>query len=264
MNYNESRKTADDLIRRIMNNKKKLYILIIVIAAIVAAAIILFASLFSGADNKSGSIHENTPSEIPTESAADASENIVTGDNTDADAADAEEKGNSDGVQIEIPVEELGKLVDAADEAYKSFEVLPVDSADFFLGKKLRLVATLQDDDSQKHTMKFMYDQNITATVTDAVLAMKYKNGEGIDQTHANYVYAVSDEPFTSPGGRNFAIVAFGDHEITEENKEFLTDCFVLIKMRDDVDMSIAPADTYVLLIESAMPEVYELFKVEE
>ena len=122
----------------------------------------------------------------------------------------------------------------------------------------------MQDDDSQNHTITFKYDQNITAAVTDSVLVINYKNNDGSDHTRTNYVYAAPDEPFISPGGRNFAIVAFGDHEITEENKEFLTDCFMLIKMRDDVDMSIAPADTYVLLIESAAPDTYELFKIEE
>ena len=239
-----------------MINQKKLYIILAAAAAIVAAIIILIvASPWKSSKNTQRSIPENIASEVPAET--DTPEN-------DIEENAAENEGNPEGIQIEIPVEELGKLVDAADEAYKSFEVVPVDSADFFLDKKLRLVATLQDDDSGSHTMTFLYDQNITAAVTESALVMNYKNGDGDDQTLANYVYAAPREAFTSSGGRKFAIVAFGDHEITEENKEFLTDCFMLIKMRDDVDMSIAPADTYVLLIESSMPEVYELFKVEE
>ena len=250
-----------------MINQKKLYIFLAVGAAVVAAIIILIVAL-SGKSSKDtqNNATEKIATEAPTETAEP--ENDIEESDTAAEDGDTEPEtdaeGETEGVQIEIPVAELGKLVDDADDAYKSFEVVPVDSADFFLEKKLRLVATLEDDDSGKHNMTFLYDQNITATVTDSVLAMNYKNSDGDDQTLANYVYAAPQEAFTSPGGRNFAVVAFGDHEITEENKEFLTDCFMLIKMRDDVDMSIAPADTYVLLIESAMPEVYELFRVEE
>lgn len=256
---NEQKKAAaiDALTRRVMNNKKKLYILLAIGVAVVAAAILLYVSLPGGFHYKHGKTQDNITPEVQTESASP--ENNAAPDNSEDDKDDSD-----GGVQIEIPVEELGKLVDAADEAYKSFEVLPVDSTDFFLGKKLRLVATLQDDDSGSHTMTFLYEQNITATITDGVLMMNYKDSDGADKTLANYVYAAPTEPFTSPGGRKFAIVAFGDHDITEENKEFSTDCFMLIKMRDDVDMSIAPSDTYVMLIESAMPETYELFKVEE
>ena len=240
-----------------MINQKKLYIILAIGAAVIAAIIILITALSGKSDNAPQSTPKNTASTVQTEkeSAAPAIDDAET----EVEEDTSEEENASEGVQIEIPVEELGKLVDAADDEYKSFEVLPVDSTNFFLGKKLRLVATFND-----HQMTFFYDQNITATVTDSALAMNYKNSEGTDQTLANYVYAAPGEPFTSPGGRNFAIIAFGDHEITEENKEFSTDCFMLIKMRDDIDMSIAPADTYVMLIESEMPEVYELFRVEE
>ena len=59
-------------------------------------------------------------------------------------------------------------------------------------------------------------------------------------------------------------MIAFGNHDLTEDNKEFNTDCFALIKMRDDIDMGDAKAEAYVLLIEDAMPDTYEIFKIED
>lgn len=163
-----------------------------------------------------------------------------------------------EGVEIEIPISELAAQIDKAEDDYKSFEILPIDNADFFLGKTLRMAASIEN-----HEMTNVYASNITAKFERNYLEMHYPDADGNTQDAANYVYKVSEEPFTTNGGRKFIVMAFGDHELTEENKEFSTDCFVLIKMADKVDMGEASADTYVMMIESAFPDRYEIFKVE-
>lgn len=212
-----------------------------------------------------------------TETAEDYADKLVSGEiqpdvdvkerkDTEAPSAEAENQSaekdiNSEdekAVEIEIPIAELARIVDNADNEYKSFEIQDISSNDFFYGKNLRLVAALKD-----HEMTYLYEQNITASFKDRIVTMTYTDKDNKQQEIKNLIYAMPEHPVESTEGRKFSVVAFGDHELTNENKTFSTDCLALIKMRDDVDMKDAKADTYVLLIESAIEGQYEIFKVE-
>ena len=201
------------------------------------------------------------------QTADDYADKLVRGEiqpNADTDAATnngktSETEDTTQGIELDIPVDVLSGLVDTVDNEYKSIEVLPIDSASFFIGKQLRLVSFLSG-----HDMTFTYESNIKARFTRDALTISYPNSENDNRptTVTNRIYEIS-EPVTTPGGNQYVYIAFGEHELTEDNKEFSSDCLMFIKMSDTVDMGEAAADTYVLLIESQFPDRYELFKVE-
>ena len=158
-----------------------------------------------------------------------------------------------------MPISEMNEFIDSAEKEYKSFELLPVDSSDFVIGKKLKLVATIED-----HQMKFVSQANMRAEVSNEVISITYPDPEkeGEEIKAANYVYCITD-PVTTKGGGQYIAAAFGDHELTDENSDYNIDCFALIKMRDDIDMHGSNAESYVLLIEKDFPDRYEIFEAE-
>lgn len=162
-----------------------------------------------------------------------------------------------EGIQIEVPVGELSEYVDKAENDYKSFELLPIESTDFFMNKTLNLVAMVEN-----HEMSRIDNPIMSVKFTDDFVTMKYPDKDGNETEAVNYVYTVS-KPAKTGEGNHYVIVAFGDHEMTEEDKEFNTDCLALIKMKEGIDMGPNQADTYVLMIESQFPEQYKILKVE-
>ena len=219
-----------------------------ILAALLAASM-LFAVSACGDKKDSAEEHARKLASGEIEPDAEVDKNAEKG--TDADKS-------ANKITLETDVDGFSAIVDAFDEDYKSIEAQPISSADFFIGKQLRLAAHMKD-----HQMTMMYDQDIKALFTQNTLTMNYVKDEKPVEVK-NLVYEVSD-PVTTPGGRNYIYVNFGSHPLTEDNKAFSTDCLMLVKMvSDKVDMGDAKADTYVLLIESAMSDQYELFKVEE
>lgn len=160
-------------------------------------------------------------------------------------------------VNISVSEEEMSRLVDEAEDGYKSFEILPIDSPDFFVGKKLRMAATIQE-----HEMINIYDSDITSYITDSSFTMSYSlNGEKTEQSF--YVYTIAPEVMTTPNGRQYSYFAYGQDKIKGETTEGVIGIMTLIKMRDDIDMGAGDADMYIVLQEVANSSVYNVMKLE-
>ncbi len=184
---------------------------------------------------------------------------LGSGANIDPNAAQGSEPYVDPDVELDVDVKTLEALVDEADSEYKSFEIVPIESADFFVGKKLHLVSFLKD-----HNMSFIYDSNIFTTISKEKLTITYNDENDKPVVAMNNIYKLS-APMTTPGGNKYIYAAFGSRALTEDIKDdYNTDCIVQIKMRDDVNMQGHDADTYIMLIESAVPDQYEIFMVEE
>lgn len=229
-----------------------------IVTVLLAAAMLVFASACGKKKNDDNSSAEEIKSR------ANISENAKSGMETETsteepDPETAKRVETIKKILEDMPIGELNEYVDKAENDYKSFELLPIESSDFVIGKKLKLVATIED-----HKMSFVSQMNMHAEVTNEVLSITYPDSEneGEEKKAANYVYGVT-EPVTTEGGGQYIAVAFGDHELTEENSDYNIDCFALIKMRDDVDMQGSTAESYVLLIEKGFPDKYEIFEAE-
>ena len=164
--------------------------------------------------------------------------------------------------ELAINTEKTSEYIDKAENDYKSFSLLPVQSADFFKNKKLKLVAIVED-----HKMSFVEELGMTLEVTDDTIKVTSPDGNGGTKDAVNRAYMTSDL-ITSPGGASYVVFAFGDHELSKDNKEFNVDCFALIdKPEDSVapedPSKVVPAGQYVMLIETIFPARYELFKAE-
>ena len=172
--------------------------------------------------------------------------------------SDKEAEKTQPAVNLAVSDEDMGRLVDAADNDYKSFTVEPIDSPDFFVGKRLRVVATMQD-----HRMTNVYRNDIETEFTNNSLTIEYPSAEG-DQKQNYIVYTIADSVKVSPKNRHFSYVAYGEDEITSETTDGTIGIMTLIKMREDVNMGDAAADTYIMLQETSNEGVYEIFKVME
>ena len=175
--------------------------------------------------------------------------------------ADAEVKDDGT-AEFSINTEKTNEYIDKAENDYKSFSLLPVQSADFFKNKKLKLMAIIED-----HKMSFVEELDMTLEVTDETIKVTAPDGNGGTKETVNRSYMISD-PVTSPGGASYIMFAFGDHELSKDNKDYNVDCFALIDKPEDSVASedpskVVPAGQYVMLIETVFPSRYELFKVE-
>ena len=229
------------------------------IFTVLLAAAMLVSISACGKKNK-----DNNLSAEEIKSRANVAENAKNGMDVEAptETIDPETAKRVETVQkiLEgMPIGEMNELIDTAENEYKSFELLPIESSDFVIGKKLKLVATIEE-----HQMSFVSQMNMKAEVSNELLSITYPDSEseGGEKKAANYVYGVT-EPITTDGGSQYIAVAFGDHELTEENSKYNIDCFALIKMRDDIDMQGSNAESYVLLIEKGFPDKYEIFEAE-
>lgn len=159
-------------------------------------------------------------------------------------------------VNLALSDEDMGKLVDAAGNEYKSFTIQDIDSPYFFIGKTMRMVATIQD-----HQMTNVYASDIETKFERNSLSIKYTSEDKpVEQEYI--VYAVADKVVKSPENRQFSYVAYGDKEITSETTDGTIGVLALIKMRDDIDMGEAKADNYVMLMETSNNGVYQILKV--
>lgn len=164
--------------------------------------------------------------------------------------------------EFNINTEKTGEYIDKAENDYKSFSLLPVQSADFFKNKKLKLMAIVED-----HKMSFVEELGMTLEVTDETIKVTSPDGNGGMKETVNRSYMTSD-PVTSPGGASYIVYAFGDHELSKDNSEYNVDCFALIDKPQDSaapedPSKVVPAGQYVMLIETVFPARYELFKAE-
>lgn len=196
-----------------------------------------------------------------TETAEDYADKLVTGEvepdvevveKSETPAAEAEKPA----VNLAVSDEDMGKLVDTAANDYKSFTIQPIDSPDFFVGKQLRVVATIQD-----HEMTNVYASDIETEFTNDSLIIKYTtDGEQVEKNYI--VYTIADKVAESPENRQFSYVAYGEDEISAETTDGTIGIMTLIKLRDDIDMGEAAADTYIMLQETSNDGVYEILKV--
>ncbi|MGN1116822.1 MAG: lipoprotein [Candidatus Ornithomonoglobus sp.] len=195
-----------------------------------------------------------------TETADDYADKLVNGevepDVEVVEKSEAPETEEKPAVNLAVSDEDMGKLVDAAADDYKSFTIQSIDSPDFFVGKQLRVVATIQD-----HQMTNVYASCIETKFTNDSLEIKYtSDGEQIEQRYI--VYTIADKVAVSPKNRQFSYVAYGDQEISSETTDGTIGIMTLIKMREDIDMGEAAADTYIMLQETSNEGVYEILKV--
>ena len=165
----------------------------------------------------------------------------------------------------DMPIGKLDEYIDKAETEYSSFDFVDISSDEFFIGKKLQLVAMVEN-----HQMTFYDQMGIMAEVTNELLSISYADPENPDSAKqaVNVVYGVTS-PITTPGGAKYVAVAFGDHELTKENSKYNTDCFALIRINKDAvspeDPSrVIPAGEYIFLLETGFTEKYEIFKVVE
>ncbi len=195
-----------------------------------------------------------------TETAEDYADKLVSGeiepDVEIEEKSEAPETEETPAVTLALSEEDMGKLVDTAANDYKSFTIQPIDSPDFFVGKQLRAVATIQD-----HQMTNVYANDIETKFTNDSLTIKYiSDGEPAEQNCI--VYMIADKVAVSPENRQFSYVAYGEDEISSETTDGTIGIVTLIKMSDNVDMGEAAADTYIMLQETSNEGVYEIFKV--
>ena len=78
-------------------------------------------------------------------------------------ALNAEAEVKDDGTaEFSINTTKTGEYIDKAEKDYKSFSLLPIQSADFFKNKKLKLIAIVED-----HSMSFVEELGMTLEVTE-------------------------------------------------------------------------------------------------
>lgn len=206
------------------------------------------AKLARGEIKPNANVSENAgePMEIPTVEPGIKQDAVIKDDGT---------------AEFSIGTAKTSEYIDTAENDYKSFSFLQLESADFFKNKRLTLVATIED-----HSMSFLEDIGYTLTVTDEYLEITGKDADGNDSTAANYVYLTTDV-LSSPGGLDYVILAFGDHVLAADDADYNVDCFALIDMpKDSVSedgSKVIEAGQYVLLIETIFPQRYELFRIE-
>lgn len=160
-------------------------------------------------------------------------------------------------VNLGVTDEEMASYIDKAASDYKSFNFQSIESPDFFLNKKLRIAASVSD-----HKLNNIYSAAIEATFNNSAMTMEYES-EGQKVKNEYYVYTVSDEIKTTPGGIQYTYVAYGDQEITSESTDGTIAVLTRLSLPDTVDMGEASADSYIMMIETSNNGVYELFKEE-
>lgn len=160
-------------------------------------------------------------------------------------------------VNLGITDEEMASYIDKAASDYESFEFQSIGSPDFFLNKKLRIAASVSD-----HKLNNIYSADIEATFNNSSMTMEYES-DGQRVKNEYYVYKVSDEVKTTPGGIEYTYVAYGDQQITSESTDGTIAVMARLSLPDSVDMGEASADSYIMMIETSNDGVYELFKEE-
>lgn len=160
-------------------------------------------------------------------------------------------------VNLGITDEEMASYIDKAASDYESFEFQSIESPDFFLNKKLRIAASVSD-----HKLNNIYSADIEATFNNSSMTMEYES-DGQRVKNEYYVYKVSDEVKTTPGGIEYTYVAYGDQQITSESTDGTIAVMARLSLPDSVDMGEASADSYIMMIETSNDGVYELFKEE-
>ena len=237
------------------------------IIALVLAVISLFSLASCG--KKEESVSEHNKKLVSGEVDPDV-EKVNKDDNNDEDNEDNTDKtkdeekteednkiSDSSNVSINIPEDELAKLVDEADDEYESFEVVDMPSADFFMGKKLNAVAALSN-----HEMTMIEKGAVTMEISNTNIVFDYLSSDGQQQQSA-FVYKISPEILKTSAGRDYTYVVYGTEPITEGEISGTVGVFRVIKLRDDVDMGENKADTYVLYEETAQSGSYYIMTVE-
>lgn len=179
------------------------------------------------------------------------------GEQSGTDKSENKEEAEDIKVSIDISDEEMASYIDTAAVEYSSFEFVPIGSPDFFMNKDLRMAASVSD-----HEMSQLYASDIKASFTEDSMVMEYLS-EGQSIRNQYYVYAVSDKIRTTPNGNEYTYVAYGAEPITSSETAGTIGVIGKIKMSGSVDMGEAAADSYIFLIETSNPGVYELFKEE-
>ena len=196
---------------------------------------------------------DDTEDEKETSEPAKANHN----DNNTDDAAPATEAVVATKVNLGITDAEMAGYIDQAAEEYSSFEYQPIGSADFFLNKNLKMAASVSN-----HELSNVYAANIITSFTNDSMKMSYET-DGQTVSGEYYVYTVSNEVKTTPNGNEYTYVAYGDQPITSSETDGTIGVVARVKLPESVDMGDAAADSYVFLIETSNPGVYELFKEE-
>ena len=179
-------------------------------------------------------------------------------ENKDEEKSEEDNKiSDSSNISINIPEDELAKLVDEADDEYESFEVVDMPSADFFMGKKLNAVAALSN-----HEMTMIEKGAVTMEINNTNIVFDYLSSDGQQQQSA-FVYKISPEILKTSAGRDYTYVVYGTEPITEGEISGTVGVLRVIKLRDDVDMGENKADTYVLYEETAQSGSYYIMTVE-
>lgn len=194
--------------------------------------------------------------EISVDESKDYDDNSdVKQDNKDDEKETATDKPTN--VNLGITDEEMASYIDKAASDYESFEFKSIESPDFFLNKKLRIAASVSD-----HKLNNIYSADIEATFNNSSMTMEYES-DGQRVNNEYYVYKVSDEVKTTPGGIQYTYVAYGDQQITSESTDGTIAVLARLSLPDTVDMGEAAADSYIMMIETSNNGVYELFKEE-
>lgn len=179
-------------------------------------------------------------------------------DETEAESEPIEETEQPEETKVDIAVsdDEMAAFIDGAAAEYTSFEFIPIGAPDFFLNKDLRMAASVSE-----HQLSNVYAANIKTVFTEDSMTMSYVT-DGSTTTSEYYVYTVSDEIKTTPNGIEYTYIAYGDQPITSEETEGTIGVVANVKL-SGVDMGEASADSYVFLIETSNPGMYELFMEE-
>lgn len=194
--------------------------------------------------------------EISVDESKDYDDNSdVKQDNKDDEKETVTDKPTN--VNLGITDEEMASYIDKAASDYESFEFKSIESPDFFLNKKLRIAASVSD-----HKLNNIYSADIEATFNNSSMTMEYES-DGQRVNNEYYVYKVSDEVKTTPGGIQYTYVAYGDQQITSESTDGTIAVLARLSLPDTVDMGEAAADSYIMMIETSNNGVYELFKEE-
>lgn len=233
------------------------------IYAITAAAILFTASGCSKDDEEESYADKLVSGEVQPDVEYSDTDDTAEEQNTsepmrmnDNNALATEEAAETR-VNLGITDAEMAGYIDQAAEEYSSFEFQSIGNADFFLDRNLRMAASVRD-----HELSNVYAANILTSFTNDSMKMSYDT-DGQTVSGEYYVYTVSDEIKTTPNGHEYTYVAYGDQPITSAETEGTIGVISRVKLPESVDMGDAAADSYVFLIETSNPGVYELFKEE-
>ena len=217
-----------------------------------AAAVIVFAAMGCSKKDEETYADKLVNGEVqPDVEYSDDAEN-----ETENETEDETEQPEGTKVDIAVSDDEMASLIDGAASEYTSFEFIPIDTPDFFLNKNLRMAASVSE-----HQLSNVYAANIKTIFTEDSMTMSYVT-DGNTTSNEYYVYAVSDEIKTTPSGIEYTYIAYGDQPITSEETEGTIGVVANVKL-SGVDMGEASADSYVFLIETSNPGMYELFMEE-